>query len=122
MDENQFLTQITGFYQSALNWATPTAYGATGNVNTAINTGTPFDTGAAQATLQHGDWFQSMQGSFNSNYAFLNSNFQRQQAFLAPYATKITDASIMLGESYAASLERLSKRAAKRGLMSKIFG
>lgn len=125
MDEQSYLASITDFYQSALQWSTPPGAGATPTLNTAINTGTAFDTQGAQAqTLgaNSGGWFSALQGSFAGNYAFLNSQFQASQQFLAPMGNRIVDSTDSLNRANRYALKKLAKRAGKRGLMSKLFG
>ena len=119
----QFMTALTGFYQSALSWASPPAWGAMPNQGTAINTSEPFDAAGANNTIQSASgWFGAMQGSFNQSFAFLDQAFARNTVFQQQVSERAFGITESFGQQLIDIQAMVARRSSRRGLVSRIFG
>ena len=126
MDENAYLSTLTNFYQSALNWATP-SFSASPNPRgtPAIATGPgTFDINSANATtVGTSNYLAGLNGQYNQNFAFLLQTFDRSTAFLNPVLNDVTRYSAQVSNKYAdAAIIYAKNNKRKRGLFSKVFG
>jgi hypothetical protein len=128
MDENDYLSTITNFFQSALNFGgTGGSVPSSGTPAIAAGSGT-FDQNSANATTQGTyNYLSGLQGGYNASYAFLNNAFQGTTAFLQPILSDVTSDANSLGTIYANAAQTtanaLMKEASKKtfGLFGSSF-
>lgn len=128
MDESSFLASIENFFQTALNWQTPgNAVSPNPNGTPSIgNSGANFDTANAAPTVaQTGNWLSSVQGNYNSDFAFLTSSFNQAQSFATPLLSGISANLNTLGQGeidaqkkYADALKHLGSDSGFAGLLN----